>query len=248
MYRFFRLEPFPLSCHHLCKKSVSLLILCSPSVLEGCSEVSLEPSLLQAKQAQLLQPFFVSEELQPLGLLHGPALDLLQWLHILPVLEAPDLDTVLQMGPHKGRIEEDNPFPFPADYPSVDAAWDTVGLLGCESTLLAHIQLFFHQDPQVLFCKAALNEFFSQSVHISGIAPSASPCIWSCRVSLGSHGPTFKPLQVPLDGIPSFYSLINFITHLGIVNFITHLGINRKLDKGALSPTLYVIDNYVEEH
>ena len=50
-------------------------------------------SLLQAEQAQLLQPVFVGEELQPL--------DPPQKLDISPMLEAPDLNAVLQMGPHK---------------------------------------------------------------------------------------------------------------------------------------------------
>ena len=36
--------------------------------------------------------------------LHGPPLDLLQKLHIFLVLGAPDLDAVLQLGPHKGRV------------------------------------------------------------------------------------------------------------------------------------------------
>ena len=39
-------------------------------------------------------------------------------------------------------------------------------------TLLAHVQLFIHQDLQVLLCRAALSEFFSQSVLISEIASS----------------------------------------------------------------------------
>ena len=36
-------------------------------------------------------------------------------------------------------------------------------------TLLAHVQLFVHQDPQVLLHRAALNEFFTQFAFISGI-------------------------------------------------------------------------------
>jgi len=40
------------------KKSVSLLFIRSSQVLENCSEVSLEPSLFQAEQTQLSQPFF----------------------------------------------------------------------------------------------------------------------------------------------------------------------------------------------
>jgi len=57
-------------------------------------------------------------------------LDLLQQLHTPPVLGAPGVDTVLQMGSHKGRVEGDNHNPLPccAGHPSQDAAQDTVGL------------------------------------------------------------------------------------------------------------------------
>jgi len=40
-------------------------------------------------------------------------------------------------------------------------AQHTVGLLGCEHTLSAHVQLFVHQHPQVLLGRAALNPFIS---------------------------------------------------------------------------------------
>ena len=46
---------------HLSKQPFSLLIIHSLQVLEGHSEVSPEPSLLQAKQAQFPQPFFIGE-------------------------------------------------------------------------------------------------------------------------------------------------------------------------------------------
>ena len=52
-------------------------------VLEGRNEVSPESSLLQTKQAQSPQPFLTGEVLQPSAHLSGPALDLLQELHIL---------------------------------------------------------------------------------------------------------------------------------------------------------------------
>ena len=46
--------------------------------------------------------------LQPFDHLCGPPLDLYQQLCIIPVLEATFLDTVVQMGTHKDRIEGDN--------------------------------------------------------------------------------------------------------------------------------------------
>jgi len=43
---------------------------------------------------------------------------------------APDLDAGLQAGSHQSRAEGQNHFPRPAGHPAVDAAQDTVGLLG----------------------------------------------------------------------------------------------------------------------
>jgi len=106
--------------------------------------ISLEFCLLQAEQAQLLQPVFVGEELQPL--------DPPQNLDISPMLEAPDLNAVLQMGPHKERAEEDNPPHHPAGHLTSDAAQNTAGLPGYKtagsySVLLAHIPLPIYRDP-----------------------------------------------------------------------------------------------------
>ena len=51
--------------------------------------------------------------LQPSDHLHGPPLDLLQQLYVL-VLQAPKLDTILQVGSHESRIERQNHIPRPA--------------------------------------------------------------------------------------------------------------------------------------
>jgi len=45
------------------------------------------------------------------------------------------LDAVVQMGPHKGRVERDNHFPVPAGQPSSDGALDTTGFLSCNFSL-----------------------------------------------------------------------------------------------------------------
>ena len=54
----------------------------------------MEPSLLQAEQAQLPQPFLIGEVLQPCDCPRAPPLDLFQELHIPPVLGTTGLDTV----------------------------------------------------------------------------------------------------------------------------------------------------------
>ena len=60
----------------------------------------MELSLIQAKQAQFSEPFLVGEVLQPSDHLSGPPLGL-QESHVPPLLGAPGLDAVLQMGPHE---------------------------------------------------------------------------------------------------------------------------------------------------
>ena len=63
-----------------------LLLISSLQVLEGCNEVFSEPSLLQAEQVQLPQPFFKGKVLQPSDHLCGPPHDLLLQIRILPLL------------------------------------------------------------------------------------------------------------------------------------------------------------------
>jgi len=127
----------------LCRKSILLsfifFLLISPlRVLRDCGEVFLEPSLLQTKQAQLPEPFFIREMCSsPLIIFSSRAGLCSQQLYVPPVLGAPDLDTALQMGSHEGRAEGDSPLPLIADHSSFDAAQDTVGLPGCKSMLLA---------------------------------------------------------------------------------------------------------------
>jgi len=56
--------PCPITIHPH-KQPFPLLFIRSLQVLEGHSEVSPEPSLLQAKQARFPQPFLIGELLQP---------------------------------------------------------------------------------------------------------------------------------------------------------------------------------------
>ena len=136
----FSLKPFPFAL-----SLSSPLLINFLQVLEGYSEVSPEPSLFQAEQAQLSQPVFV-------GAAHpcGPLLDTLQQLCIIPGLWTPGLHTVLQMGLMRAESRGREPHPSPCCHLSVGAAQDTAGLLGCKYILLAHVQFFIYQNPQVL--------------------------------------------------------------------------------------------------
>ena len=68
------------------------------------------------------------------------------------------------------RAEGQDHLPHSAGHTALDAAQDTVGFLGCEDTILAHIQLPIHQYPQVSFSRAALDPFIPQLVLAIGVA------------------------------------------------------------------------------
>jgi len=121
---------------HTLVKSPSPSFLQTPSGTGSCSEVTPEPSLLQSEQPQLPQPVLVGEVLQPSDHLRGPPLDLLQHIHVLLMLGAPELDAGLQVGSQESGVKGQNPLPRPAGRAALDAARDTVGWL---SGLPAHI-------------------------------------------------------------------------------------------------------------
>ncbi|NWW32244.1 MKRN1 ligase, partial [Panurus biarmicus] len=58
----------------LCKKFLFIFLVGPLQVLEGCSKVTPEPSLLQAEQPQLSEPFLIGEVFHPSNHLHGPQL------------------------------------------------------------------------------------------------------------------------------------------------------------------------------
>jgi len=108
------------------------------------------------------------------------------------ILRTPHLDAVLQVRPHQGRAEGQDHLPCPAGLSSFDAAQDTFGFLGYQSTLLAHVQLPIHQYPQVFFSRAALNPFIPQLVFAMDIAStqvqdlafgSVDPCVYLAMLS-----------------------------------------------------------------
>ncbi|KAK4827796.1 hypothetical protein QYF61_021788 [Mycteria americana] len=159
------------------------------------------------------------------------------FVHVFLMLWASELDAVLQVGFHQSEVEGQNHLPQPAGHASFDAAQDTVGFLGCERTLLAHIQFFIHWYPQVL-CRAALNPLIAQPVSMFGIAPTQ---VQDLALGLAEFhevhtGPPLKPVKVPLDGIPS----------LQHVDHTTQLGVIRRLAEGALNLTVHVPDKDVK--
>ena len=115
-----------------------------------------------------------------------------------------------------------------------------VGFLGCEGTLLAHVQLAIHQYSQVIFSRAVIHPFILQLALVTGVATTQVQ-----DFSLGfveTHevhpGPLLKTVHVTLDGILS----------LRHVSHTTQLDVIHKLAEGALDPTVDVIDEDTKEH
>ena len=62
------------------------------------------------------------------------------------------------MGPHQGSVEGEENLPRPAGHSPPNASQDPVSFLGSQGTLLAHGQPVIHQDTQVAFHRAALQQ------------------------------------------------------------------------------------------
>lgn len=58
-------------------------------------------------------------------------------------------------------VQRHNHLPCPAGHFLFDASQDTLGFLGCKSTLLAHVKLLINQHYKVLLLEAALNPITS---------------------------------------------------------------------------------------
>ena len=97
------------------------------------------------------------------------------------MLEAPDLNAVLQIGPHEDGVETVNHFPRSAGHPFSDVAKDTVGLLGCKHTLLAHINFFINKDPKVLSAELLSRSLILVCIHTWDYPdPSIKLCTLLC--------------------------------------------------------------------
>jgi len=90
----FSLEPFPL-VQSLLDGVKSWSPSCSLQVLEACNEVCPEPSLLQAKKAQIPQPFLIGQMLQPSDHPCGPRLGFWMqfWFLLTRIVELEKIQT-----------------------------------------------------------------------------------------------------------------------------------------------------------
>ena len=128
--------------------------------------------------------------------------------------------------------EGQNPLPQSAGHATFDAAQDMVGLLGCEHTWPAHVQVFIHQYPQVLLCRAALNPFIPPFVLIAGVASTHvqdfAPGLVEFHEVLAR--PLLELFLVRPDSIPSFWC----------VSCTTQLGVICRPAEGVLNLSIYI--------
>jgi len=115
-----------------------------------------------------------------------------------------------------------------------------VGFLGCEVTLMAHVQLPICLYPQVFFRRAALNPFISKLVLVLRVA---STQVQDLAFGFAEPhevllGPLLKPVQVPLDGIP----------FLWCVDCTQPLGVTCKLADPTVDVTDVDIKEYQSQH
>ena len=119
-----------------------------------------------------------------------------------------------------------------------DAPQDAVCPLGCQGTLLTHIEPAVDQHPQIPFCRAALQPLLSQSVLVPGVTLSQMQNLTFVLVKFHAIDdcPMLQSIQVPLQGLLS----------LRRVNSTSQFGIVSKLANGAFNSCMQIIDQNIE--
>ena len=84
---------------------------------------------------------------------------------------APKPHPVLEVRPHSTE-QRGQPLPSPTGSAGPGAPQGMVGPLGCQGTLLPHVQFAINQLPQISFYQAALQPLIPQTVHIFRIVLS----------------------------------------------------------------------------
>ena len=108
---------------------------------------------------------------------------------------------VLKVQPHEFSIKGKDQLPLSAGNAFPDAILDIISLRYSKGTLQAHGQLGVHQDPQVLFCRAASQLSGLQHVPVPGVV---SPEMQGFGLHEDTIGWFLQPAEVPLDRSMSF--------------------------------------------
>lgn len=126
------------------------------------------------------------------------SLDLLQQIHIFHVTEDPSTSGGISPEQRKNLLF------LPADHVAFDA--NAIGFLGCERTLLGLAQLFIHQLPKSFSTGLLSTHSFSNLCWYWGLTKPmfALGCVEFHDIREGS---LVKPVEVPLDDIPSLQQM-----------------------------------------
>ena len=104
MFQLDPITPCPIIvCHR--EEPGSILVALTLYIFININKVTPQSPLLQTKETQLPQPFFIREVLHSLNHLCCPALDPLQQFPVLLELRGPELDTIFQVWSPQGRAE-----------------------------------------------------------------------------------------------------------------------------------------------
>jgi len=138
-------------------------------ILKGCYQVTSEPSLLQAEQPQL--SLLIGEGFVHLVHICGCSLDVLQQLHVSPVVRTPHPDSALWVRPHQHRADGQDHLPSPADSTSLDGA-QHVWLSGLGGHTAGSCSAVTYQCPQDLRGRTMLSLFIPQHDLVVGVPSS----------------------------------------------------------------------------
>ena len=150
-----------MSCHRRPCSRVCPLPSYSPPLDTGRLLLDL-PRAFSALTPQLSHPVLVGKVFYPLDHFCGPPLDVLQQVHVSPVLRTPD-----QVRSHQCRAERQDPLPFPCCFGcSPRYSWHS----GLRGHIACSCPAAMHQYPRVLFSRAVLHPYIPQLVFIVGDA------------------------------------------------------------------------------
>ena len=163
---------------------------------------TLEPSLLQAKQSLISQPFLIGEMLQFLIIfmaahwtLSSSSISVFYWrAQNWPQYSRCGLTNAEQ----RGRITSLGLL----GNTLLNVAQNTSSFPCGKGTLLAHVQPGVHQEPQVVFCQAAFQLGGPQNLLVNGVI---SCQVWDFALLLAEIpkipvSPFLQPVEVPLGG------------------------------------------------
>lgn len=156
---------------------------------------------------------------------------MLQSLSVFLVARGIKLNTVW---PHESRIQGNNHLPAPAGCAISHKRQEAIGLLGHQSTLLAHIQPSVDRHPPVLFLHTVLQPICPRPVALPGavVTKVQDPALGLVKLHLTGLNPAILPTQFILKGPPTPRQL----------DTSSMLGVICKLMEGALNPLIQVIN------